>query len=125
MKIMRKVFLILCLYVFSSFIAPVNEIVNALGTGSSNRLSRYFDNYIELTIQDRTASYSKGQAEMIVRDFFSNNNVKSYNSLNVTGNFNWKSYMGTLYTDNGIYQIFIFTKLIAGKQLIQKLSFDK
>jgi hypothetical protein len=125
MKTMRKLFLILSIYILGSFTAPVNEIVNALSTGSSNRLSRYFDNYIELTIQDRTASYSKGQAEMIVRDFFSTNNVKSYSSINFTSNSSWQSYLGTLYTNNGNYQISIFSKLVGGKQLIQRLSFDK
>jgi len=126
MKAMKKVLLILCLHLaVASFVSPVNEIVKALNTGNAGQLSKYFDNYIELTIDDRTASYSKVQAEMIIRNFFNTHDVKSYTSLNITTNTTRQYYLGTLLTNNGNYQVSVLVSQIGGKQLIQQLSFDK
>lgn len=51
----------------------ISEISSALQKGDSYKISRYFDITIELRIRGSEDTYSKQQAEMIVRDFFSKN----------------------------------------------------
>ncbi len=54
------------------------KIEIALRTGNSVDLSRYFNENIQLRINDNTNIYSKKQAEKIITNFFGKNEVTSY-----------------------------------------------
>ena len=54
-----------------------DDIGNALRTGDSRQLSSYFGPTIDLTIGLREDVYSKAQAELILKDFFTKNPPKS------------------------------------------------
>ena len=56
-----------------------DEVISALRSGNSSQLSAYFDDNVELTLPDKSDSYSKAQAQLIVKDFFGNNGVKALN----------------------------------------------
>ena len=43
----------------------IDEVINALRSGSSSQLSVYFDDNVELTLPDKSDSYSKAQAQLI------------------------------------------------------------
>ena len=50
----------------------IDEVIGALRSGNSSELAKYFDDNVELTIPDKSDNYSKAQAQLIVKDFFSN-----------------------------------------------------
>ena len=58
--------------------SSIDGVIGAIRSGNSAELSKYFDDNIELTLPDKSDSYSKAQAQLIVRDFFSNNGVKGF-----------------------------------------------
>lgn len=56
----------------------IEEISNHIKTGEVKALSAYFDVTVELTIQERENSYSKAQAEIILKNFFNKYPAKSF-----------------------------------------------
>ena len=53
----------------------IDNIGNAIKSGSSKEVAKFFDSSVEITIQDKESVYSKVQAEMVLKDFFSKNSV--------------------------------------------------
>src|SRR5579871_2012026 len=51
----------------------LDEITDAIRGGNAGQLSRYLDNRVDICLPDKSDTYSKIQAEMIIRDFFSTN----------------------------------------------------
>ncbi len=56
----------------------IEEISNHIKAGEVKELSAFFDVTVELTIQERENSYSKAQAEIILKNFFNKYPAKSF-----------------------------------------------
>lgn len=71
MKTIFSTALVGSLLLLSSFIqqSSIDEVINAMRSGNSAELSKYFDDNVDLTLPDKSDSYSKAQAQLIVRDF--------------------------------------------------------
>ena len=124
---MKKIFtygLIVLLFCLSSFIS-VDEVVSAIKNGSVSQLSKYLDNTIEITFTDKSNTYSKSQAELVLKDFFNNNEVKGFELMHKGDNTNAQFLIGTLETKNGEYRTTIYMKQKGDKQLLQELRFEK
>ena len=70
-----------CLIIFSFLLysfTQVNDVVNALKKGSASQLSKYFDKTVNISLPTKGNTYSKSQAELVLKDFFDNNGVKSF-----------------------------------------------
>ena len=80
MKRLFSTLLLVSVLMLSSFTAQngIDEVINAIKTGNAAQLSSYFDDNVELTLPDKSDSYSKAQAQLIVKDFFGNNGVKGF-----------------------------------------------
>ena len=124
---MKKFFtygLIGLLFCLSSFVS-VDEVVSAIKHGSVSQLSKYFDNTIEITFTDKSNTYSKSQAELVLKDFFNTNEVQGFEIVHKGDNPNAKFLIGTLDTKNGEYRTTIYMKIKGDKQLLQELRFEK
>lgn len=124
---MKKVLtygLFLLLFSLSSF-ASVDDVLSAIKSGNASQLSKYFDNTIDITLTDKSNTYSKSQAELVLRDFFNNNVVTSFEVVLKGDNTGSKFISGTLETKNGEYRTTIYIKQKGDKQLLQELRFEK
>ena len=102
----------------------MEDIVVALKSGNATNLSRYFDTRIDLTLPNKSDNYSRTQAEMILRDFFSNNGVRNF-EIKYKGENNGSRYcVGTLKTKGGDYRTRLFIKSKGDKQVLQELAFQ-
>jgi len=102
----------------------IEDIVGALRTGNATKLSRYFDIRVDITLPDKSDNYSRAQAEMIIRDFFSYNNVRNF-EIKYKGENNGSNYcIGTLKTKNGDYRTKLFLKQKESKQVLQEIAFQ-
>ena len=50
--------------------AGIDEVVAAMKAGNSVMVAKYFDNVVDISMPDKSNSYSKSQAEMVIKDFF-------------------------------------------------------
>ena len=108
----------------TSFVS-VDEVISAIKNGSVSQLSKYFDNTIEITLTDKVNTYSKSQGELVLKDFFSNNEVKDFEIVHKGENGGAQFIIGTLNTKNGEYRTTIYMKQKGDKQLLQELRFEK
>lgn len=124
---MKKNLLALTVFIIvSSFItASFDEVVKAIKSGDAAQVSKYFDNTVEITLPDKSNSYSKSQAAVVLRDFFANNAVKDFEILHKSDSQGSQYCIGNLITTNGTFRTTIFMKQKGDKELLQELRFEK
>ena len=102
----------------------VENIGGSIGTGNVGGISRYFDNAVSMTISGNQSTYSRSQAEMILRDFFSKNNAKGF-SMERSSKGNNSYAIGTLATSNGNYRAYFALRQKDGGYVIQEIRLEK
>ena len=109
----------------SSTILSVDDIVTAMKSGNASQVSKFFDNTVEITFPDKSNAYSKSQAELVLKDFFTTNGVKSFIVIHKGDNQSSQYCIGILLTKNGEYRTTIYLKQKGNKQLLQEIRFEK
>jgi hypothetical protein len=103
----------------------LDEITAAIKIGNAGELSRYLDSRVDISLPEKSDTYSKIQAEMIIRDFFSTNGVQGFTIKHRALNGGGSEFcVGVLQTKNGDYRTTLFLKLKGDKQLLQELRFQ-
>ena len=115
-----------CFVAFSSFVqsSNIDGVISALRSGNAAELSKYFDDNVELTLPVKSDSYSKAQAQVIIKDFFSNNGVKTF-ELKHKGDSPGGHYcIGTLQTKSGNFRAHVFMKSKGNKDVLKEIRFQ-
>ncbi|MBC7872806.1 MAG: DUF4783 domain-containing protein [Ferruginibacter sp.] len=125
---MKRIFSILLLgsvLMLSAFTAQdgIDEVIGALRSGNSVQLSDHFDEHVELTLPDKSDSYSKSQAQLIVKDFFGNNGVKGFELKHKGDSPGGHFCIGTLQTNAGNFRTNVFMKVKNGKEVVKEIRF--
>ena len=127
--IMKAIFtslLVSGLIVCSSFTQSdnIDGVIGALRSGNAAELAKYFDDNVELTLPVKSDSYSKAQAQVIIKDFFSNNGVKTF-ELKHKGDSPGGHYcIGTLQTKSGNFRAHVFMKTKGNKEVLKEIRFQ-
>jgi hypothetical protein len=110
----------------SSFVlfSSIDEVISAMKAGNASDIARFFDNTVEINIPDKTNSYSKSQAELVLKDFFSSNSVRSFDVIHKGENSGSQYCIGTLVTKNGSFRTTIFMKKKGDRQVLQEITFE-
>ena len=110
----------------SSFsqLMSIDDVVSAMKSGDAAQVARFFDNSVEINMPDKSNSYSKSQGEMILKDFFSNSPVKSFDIIHKGENSGSQYCIGTLVTASGSYRTTVFMKQKGDKQTVQEIRFE-
>ncbi len=123
-----KHFLVLSILTFFLSSLKVNtgidEVVAAMRSGNSTLIAKYFDDRVDLSMPDKSNTYSKIQAELVLKEFFTNNPVKKFEIIHKGENAGSQFCIGTLYTKNGSFRTTIFMKQKGDGQLLQELRFE-
>jgi len=123
----RYLLLISLIVAFASFTGPgsgMGDIVSALKSGNASQVARYFDNTVEITLPEKSNSYSRSQAELILRDFFFNNSIKGFSVIHQGENAGSQYVIGTLLTKAASYRTTIYMKQKGEKQTLQEIRFE-
>lgn len=102
----------------------IDEVIGALKSGNASGVSKYFDNYVDITMPDKSSNYSKSQAELIIKDFFANNGVKNFEVRHKGDNDNGQYCIGTLQTKSGNYRTTVYMRVKGNKQVIKDIRFE-
>lgn len=126
---MKHIFTLTCAALFfavSAFkpLTGLDDVINALRSGNATELSKYVDDNIEISLPDKSDSYSKAQAVMILQDFFTNNGVKNFEVTHKGDNGGSQFCVGTLQTRSGNYRTIFFMKTKNGRQLVKEIRFQ-
>jgi hypothetical protein len=125
----KYVSLLSIILLLSSFTqtAGIDEVIIALKSGNASLLAKNFDITVELVIVDKSNTYSKKQAEVVLSDFFSTNTVMAFNVIHKGENAGSQYCIGTLITRTGSYRTTIYLRSKPGNPVpvVQELRFEK
>jgi hypothetical protein len=118
------VFLGLFMVSFTPQSSNMDQVIGALKDGKAGELGKYMDDNLEITLPDKSNNYSKAQAVLILKDFFDNNEVKSF-EIKHKGDQNGGLYcVGTLTTKTGNYRTTVFMKMKDTRDYIKSIRFQ-
>jgi hypothetical protein len=78
---------------------------------------------VEINIGGRSNSYSKAQAEIILKDFFAKNQVKSFELVHQGGDTS-RFGIGNMTTGSGTFRVSFFLQKKAGSMVLNELRFE-
>ncbi|NLO71367.1 MAG: DUF4783 domain-containing protein [Porphyromonadaceae bacterium] len=100
------------------------DIISSISQGNTAKLAPHLGNNVELVIDNKNDIYSKQQAIEIITDFFRKNTVIDFKILH-SGAKDLSSFaIGSLKTSTGVYRVYILTRKMDGKSLIQQLRIE-
>lgn len=106
--------------------AETDSVLVALKSGNASQLSQYFDSRVDIILPDKSDNYSRSQAVMVMKDFFSSNGGVRNFELKHRGDNSGSNYMiGVLMTKNGKYRTTLFMKQKGEKSFLQELRFQE
>ncbi len=102
-----------------------NEIILSLQTGNAKNLAAYFNQNVELVVQENDNVYSKAQAQLIVNDFFSTHSPQNFSVIHQSGKEGAQYVIGNLDTKKGSFRVYFLLKKNDGKDYIHQLRIEK
>lgn len=118
-----SVFIVAVLLAFTP-LRGLDEVISALRSGNATELSRYIDDNLEISLPDKTDSYSRAQALMILQDFFTKNGIRNFDVKHKGDNGGGQFCIGTLETKAGNYRTTVFMKTKNGQQVVKEIRFQ-
>lgn len=117
--------------VFSGFVPQgstdsfLESITKVFTNGNSSELGKHLNPTVELELLEEENIYSKSQAELLMKDFFTRNKPTSFR-INHQGNKGNTSFaIGTLVTQTGSFRVSIFMKTDKSKLLIHQIRIER
>jgi hypothetical protein len=129
MKKTRLKFLILIfgLFFFASaaFAQIPDDIVLSIQNGNHDKLASYFNQNVELVVQEHDDVYSKSQAQQIVAEFFKANKPKQFTIIHQGGKEGARYAIGSLITNTGTFRVYFLLKNTDENSYIHQLRIEK
>jgi hypothetical protein len=102
----------------------IDDVAVAMRSGNISQLSGYLDSRVDISLPDKSDTYSKSQAEMIIRDFFITNPVQNFQVKHKGENGGSQFCIGILKTSSGDFRTTLFMKIKGDRQMLQELRFQ-
>ena len=104
----------------------INNVRTAIRTGSSRELSQYFGSIVELNFDGEKSSYSKSQAEFVLKDFFKKNPPKDFEYIHQGSSKQGFRYVIGKYTiENSSFRIWILFKKDNDQYFVDTIDFTR
>lgn len=104
----------------------INDVKEAIKTGSSKEIARFLNQSVDVTLDGNMQSYSKTQAEYVLKDFFKNNPPSSFTIVHQGASKGGLPYAIGQYISKGdTYRVWVRIKDTGNKYLIHEISFIK
>jgi hypothetical protein len=102
-----------------------DEIATAIRSGNAGAIAKYFAGNVDLKILNLENIYSKAQAELLLREFFSKHTLKSFNIAHKSALKNDSQFaIGTLETTSGKFRINFVMKSAGGSSTITQFRIE-
>jgi hypothetical protein len=102
----------------------MDVVVTAIRSGNVTQLSPFFDVRVDITLPDKSDTYSRAQAEMVIGDFFNTNVVQNF-KITQQGESGGTVYCaGILQTRSGNFRTTLFFRQKGDKHFLQEIRFQ-
>ncbi|MBN2892561.1 MAG: DUF4783 domain-containing protein [Bacteroidales bacterium] len=110
--------------VFSTYKIP-QSIFKAIEKGDADHLAAYFNQSIDLLLVDKSGIYNKDQAEILLRDFFKENEPTYFEIIEQQQQISSSFAMCNIQNSKGDkFSVYILVRKFAGKSIITKLKIE-
>lgn len=104
----------------------VSSVKEAIRAGSSKECARFLNQNVDVTLDGEMNSYSKTQAEYILRDFFKNNPPASFDIVHQGSSKGGLRFaIGQYLSNDNTFRVFMRIKKVNNLYLIHEISFIK
>ena len=125
-KIVALILMIFSLTLSSVFADVFDEVQEAFKTSEPKQISAFFDTSIDFKIGDNSSTYSKNQAEMVLRDFYDKTKPQNFTIVHKGASNRGTRYcLANVDTEKGKYRFYIYIKESGSSFLITELNFEK
>lgn len=122
-------FLIVFSLVFSQSAAQsdvINQVKETIKAGSAKELSKYLNQTVDVTIEGNVQSYSKAQAEFVLRDFFKQHPPAEVNIIHQGSSKSGQLFAILQYKSGpDAYRLFMKLKSSGNSQALDDIRFTK
>lgn len=107
---------------------PYTQVANAIATaiskGDAAGVAKYFDSSVDVTILGEDGTYSKSQAEQMLKSFFSKHRVDNFKIVhNVDSpNGSSSSFVGQLTSGGKNYRLYVLMADSGSSKIVQEIS---
>lgn len=110
---------------FSFTIDVIDDIATSIRSGNPKNISKFFIDNIDFKVLEQEDIYSKQQAEMILKDFFTKHPVKAYTVAHKSTPKNGSQYViGTLETSDRKFRTYFLIKTTGTQTLIHQFKIE-
>jgi len=114
------------IFSFSARAQNFDNIVGAFKNGDASAIAKNFEGNVEITIKTGGTSYSKGQAEMVLKNFFNAHKPKTFTvAHDGTSPQGSKYFIANLTTSAGNYRTYVYAKTVKNELVIQEIRFEE
>ncbi len=104
----------------------IDSVISAIDNNSSSDLAKHFESSISLNVNGQQGSYSKNQAEIVIRDFFKRNPSQGFTIVyRSETNPSLSSFIGDYLSGEGTFKVFIKVSQQDSDLKIYSLEFVK
>ena len=123
----RLLFLLLIpLLVMATPLGDLDDIATAIRKGNAKGLSAHFDSMVELKVDKKEGTYSKAQAEQIVKDFFGQYPPTSFSFVHdgPSAGKNASYAIGKYVSGSKKFRTSVYLRKKGDQMVIQEISFE-
>lgn len=118
------------LFAFNHVVKAQDELINAtkvaVKTGNHKELGKNFNDMIDLGFDGEKGSYSKTQAEFVLKDFFLKNPPSDFEYIHKGASKEGLTYtIGNYHSKKNTFRVLVYIKEIKGLYKIDYLDFSK
>jgi len=100
------------------------ELSNNFKSGNVKDIAKYFANTVDITLPSSEDQYSKSQAEIVLKNFFTEHNPTNFTLEHQGASNNGKYMVGTLVTNKGTFKVYVFVKDVGGLKSISEIKIE-
>ena len=102
-----------------------DQVADAIRTGNAKMVSKFFADNVDLKVLDQENIYSRAQAELILKDFFTKHPVQEFTIVHKSVPKNDSQFAtGTLKTTNGTYRVHYLMKTATGVMTVTQFRIE-
>ena len=125
-KAISVIVLTFSVFTLSAQSDALKSIQSSIKASNASALVEYFGSTVELTIGEQEGTYSKAQAEQILKSFFQKNEAKTFAVKHSGSSSMGKKYsIGSYKTGKKSYRTYVLISEKSGKFVIQQLRFEE
>ncbi|HEY5823412.1 MAG TPA: DUF4783 domain-containing protein [Cyclobacteriaceae bacterium] len=125
-----KIVLVCCFALAGANLMAQDELFNpmkdALKTGNAKEVAKFFNASVDMNVEGNVDTYSKAQAEFVLRDFFKKHPPTEFNIVHTGASKGGQQYAIGRYVSNGEnYNVMLRVKEVDKVNLIHEINFVK